>query len=256
MRKIIVLSMLLVLGLSLNVARADILTGGVLFDDTLATFSYSGTSSPNVYLTPMAVTDTETSENFTAFCADIRITTSGAFGSGSGQEYNRGNLDSLRHSYGSGETNFDAMINMIQDLFSYTYSSAFDQDGVVYDPTVARAIQMAVWEVLTEVGGNPNEPFYGIRTGDFQYTGGNNELANLTDSYLQAMQGDCTWESLGLEYTPGVNLIVYTAVGTSQPLIRVDGPTSSNAATPEPATLLVLGLGLAGLPAVRRFRKK
>jgi len=46
---------------------------------------------------------------------------------------------------------------------------------------------------------------------------------------------------------------IYTPTSAGVPNATLTGNT---AVTPEPATMLLMGAGLAGLPAVRRFRKK
>jgi hypothetical protein len=231
-------------------AQADQLSGWVA-QNTWSTLKDDGTNH-NVYVTPMRVNNLTTGqENFLLFCGDFRTPTSNAYSSSAGQSYQA-------YAMGADEVFYtDKQKSMINDIFGHAHAAAFTADGAIIDPVYAQAIQLCVWKVLHEQTDSMN-----ILTGSFALAGNyTSAVVNATNSMLSALAGETSWESLGMgEYT-NYDLTVYIAEGgkdVSQTLIsvtgsqnRIEAPTDA----PEPATMLLIGLGGIGLAAVRRMRR-
>ena len=246
MKKAIVFAVSVVFAMMFSiVARADLLTGHVAMT-TWSTIT-NGSAVNSVYVAPMYVTNHTTEQaDFLLFCGDFTVSTSTAFNNGAGQEYNAFSLDSPSVSFYS-----DVQKSRINDLFGYVYSSAFDLDGNILNGTYAQAIQLSIWSILHEETDN-----YDILDGSFRLTGNYTiDVVNVTNLLLSAVLGDISWSSIGMDEFIDYGLTVYVADGgtnVSQTFISVTGPSSL---TPEPATLLIFGLGLAGLGLARRSTK-
>ncbi len=219
--------------------QADMLSGGVTDTGTIAKFR-DGSSEKSVYVSPMEVQNATTGESFLAFCGDFRVNTSSGFGS-SGEPYGNYSLDSADLTIYS-----DFQKTAIDSLFGNTYSSAFDMDGDMTNVALAKALQLCIWEILTETSGGLD-----LLSGDFLMLSGiSDEIAGYANDFISALNGDITWDSIGYDYTH-YEIDVWVAEGgtsASQTLINVK-PN----ATPEPATALIVGVGtLFGASILRR----
>lgn len=227
-------------------ASADLLTGDVFSTSIIAQFSDNGTTG-NVYVSPMKVNNLTSGETMAAFCGDFRTNTSSAF-STTGQEYGSFGLKSSDLTIYT-----DLQKTAIDSLFGNVYDSAFNLDGTIIDQAVAVAMQICLWEILSESSGTLD-----ISTGSFKLVSSiDHSVLDLVNSWSSALMGSTSWESLGYDYTHYA-IDVYVADGgmtASQTLINVN-PNSP--VTPEPATWAIIGLGMVGLtiPLVRRMRRQ
>jgi hypothetical protein len=101
--------------------------------------------------------------------------------------------------------------------------------------TTAALTQIAIWEIVFDWG------VQNLSAGNFKFNGSAAELAvvagMVSDAYTQAAAGN---------YTSGYYIALGGNPGYGNP------PQDFIFKTPEPGTLLILGLGLAGLAAIRR----
>lgn len=216
------------------------------------------------YAESIVTTNADTEQVFRAFCVDRGTYTSEGFNDPTvGQEYGATTLNSPTMTLYT-QTQKEAL----NQLFSYVYSSVYDSFGNVIGDLASYVFQLAVWEIVHETSGT-----YSVTAGEFGVSSGAtyrdpddrdqgsvvdntfyNQATALANSWFDAMAGNVTWESLG--YTSSdYELYVYVAEGgthASQTLISTVGP----AATPEPGTLLIFGLGAAAIVPWARRRIK
>lgn len=166
---------------------------------------------------------------------------------------------------------FDSAVSFISDsqkadivsLVSHTYESLFTdklnwRGDVVMVGAGIRAFQFSLWEILQE---DPTGS-YGLSDGWFQLLSGSNETNQayldeavaLAESWLAAVS-DTTgtlWDEMGYAAVDYDYTVWIAADGksVSQSLLTV-----APAATPEPASMLIFGVGLAGLGLIRHRRK-
>ena len=209
--------------------------------------------------------DLDTDTAYRLFCTDLYTYTSGAFGGNAGQMYETTTLaDSPFHS--------DLQKAQLQSLFDHVYTQAFNDDYSYNNSFYASLFQFAVWEIANDTG-----DYLSLRDGgDLRFINAEvlnssgyyvssqetlDSALNTLDSWFYAIVNDA-WDEIGYEEDK-VNLTVYLAEGgthVSQTFIGVD-PYSKhyqNTATPEPTTMLIIGLGIAGAGAIaaRQRRKK
>jgi hypothetical protein len=175
-----------------------------------------------------------------------------AYGSAEGQAYNPYALASSTIDFYS-----DTQKSQINDLFGHSYASAFDLSGNILNGVYAQAIQLSIWSILHEETGN-----YNILDGSFRLASNYSmDVVNATNSLLSAVVGTISWEDLGMNDFVDYDLTVYLAEGgkhVSQTLISVTGsPNREEAhAVPEPGTMIIIGLGIAGLGALEARRRR
>ena len=228
-------------------AHADLLTGKSVLT-TSGSIVHDGVSR-SVYVSPMSVTNHTTGQDpFLLFCGDYTTATTKAFQT-TGHEYNA-------YAMGSSSVPFysDQQKEYVNALFGHAYSTAFDPVGTITNTVYASAIQLAIWSILHETEN------YDILSGNFHVASSfNANIVQATNNLLNAVLGNVTWGSLGMADFVDYDLTVYVAEGgknISQTFISVTGsPNREPAVVPEPATLVMFGLGLIGLAAARRQRK-
>ena len=235
-----------------SVAHADFLTGNVAMT-TWSTLNGNGIQE-SVYVTPMRVTNNTTEQkDFLLFCGDFFTSTTSAYSSAAGQEYNAVALGSSTIDFYT-----DLQKERINDLFGHSYASAFDLEGNILNNIYAQAIQLSIWSILHEETDN-----YNILEGSFHLTSNYTAaVVDATNALLSAVMGDIEWSSIEMGEFVDYDLTVYVAEGgktVSQTLISVTSSPNREElpnVVPEPATMLIVGLGLAGLSFARRSRKQ
>ncbi|MDR3183763.1 MAG: PEP-CTERM sorting domain-containing protein [Planctomycetaceae bacterium] len=226
--------------------------------DTLPAFKFQLTSqlgARNGYTDGVHVKDVDTNNAYRLFCTDLYTYTSSSYSNGVGQVYNPALLaDSVFHT--------DAQKVQLQSLFDHVYTKAFNADYSAKNDLYANIFQLAVWEIANDTAGNLS-----LRDGDIFLTGAlilqpngssysssnssdvYKEALDTLDSWFDAIIND-SWAALGYD-EDRVTLTVYVAEGgrsASQTFMGV-------AVAPEPATMLIFGLGIVGLGLARRRRK-
>jgi hypothetical protein len=201
------------------------------------------------------VKDIDSDTAFRLFCADFNTDTSSGFNDGTGQVYNPSALT-------ASPFHTDLQKGQLQSLFDHVYTKAYNDDYSTKNDLYANIFQFAVWEIIHETADTLS-----LRDGDLFIKGAavlrpeghyvwdntNLELVLSTlDDWFDAIVND-TWNTYGYD-EDHVSLTVYMAEGgtdRSQTFIGVDPNV-----TPEPATMLMFGIGIAGLALRRRFTKK
>ncbi|MDR3197827.1 MAG: PEP-CTERM sorting domain-containing protein [Planctomycetaceae bacterium] len=204
----------------------------------------------------------DTDQNFRIFCIDYYTSTTTEFNDPFiGQEYNATALDSPTMTLYT-----QAQKDALNSFFSHVYSTVYDINGDIINDANSYFYQLVVWEIIHETAGTWDiaDGIFGIQdaaTFDNPATGGSahydrdyyNTAVGVINSWLDAITGDITWESIGYGTITDHTLTVYVAEGgqnVSQSFISVVSPT-----TPEPATILMFGIGIIALPCLRRVRK-
>jgi len=152
----------------------------------------------------------------------------------------------------------------IQSLFDHVYAQAFRDDYSVNNAFYASLFQFALWEITNEIQGNLSLRDGDLRLGNvaplgadgkYVYDPALRELAlDTLDSWFFAILND-SWDTIGYAEQK-VNLTMYIAEGGTHVSQTFIGAEYSSSSTPEPATIAVVGLGLAGLALIRRTRRR
>jgi len=264
MKKIAVFSLSVCVMLFSSAVYADLLTGGVTSRGTDFIFQYinpPANSSPSGwnFASPMEGENLTSGELMNLFCVDMHTYVTSDFVDPSiGQSYDAVLLSSSTMTLYS-----DFQKAALNSLFSYVYTSILDDANNMLYTAATMAFQLTVWEIIHEDSGDWN-----IASGNFGITGAAmsqtpggtryindslyNEIVSLTDHWFAAFADESLW---GPNYArTDIPLYVYVAEGgthVSQTLLSVTPP-----AVPEPATMLIFGLGTLALPFARRLRKK
>jgi hypothetical protein len=205
------------------------------------------------------VINEDTDQNFRVFCIDYFTQTTTEFRNPLlGQEYDAVALDSPSMTLYT-----QAQKDALNSLFSHVYSTIYDVNGDIIDDANAYFYQLVVWEIVHETSGtlnitdgalgitnaatypNPDDPTVAVV--DTAYY---NTTVRIVNSWLDAIAGKTTWESLGYDTITNHNLTVYVAEGgqtIAQTFISVVSPI-----VPEPATMLIFGIGITILSCFRR----
>lgn len=246
-------ALVFVTAFSMSWARADLMSfKGILTANQLS-FA-NGKKVQTEEAVPVKITNHDTGQQFIAFCGDFTTPVSNGFWQETvGQCYDAYAVEDA-YIY------TELQRTHINDLFSYAYSTAFDLDGNVIDVKNAQAFQITLWEMLTETTSTLD-----ITSGTFRLTKDTtSKVATTANQWLNAlMNGEDGWMALGLSAI-SYDVTVYIAEGgshVSQTMISVVRPPvptipRAPAGTPEPATLVVFGLGLMGLGLAQTRRQK
>jgi hypothetical protein len=209
------------------------------------------------------ITNDDTEQNFRAFCADYFTPTTTEFNNPLiGQEYDAVALNSPSMTLYT-----QAQKNALNSFFSHVYSTVYDVNGNIINEADSYFYQLVVWEIMHETSGTLNiaDGVFGInnaatfndpdhdRSQAYVDTDYYNNATSTMNSWLNAISGTITWESLGYDVVTNHDLTIYVAEGgqnISQTFISVVSPV-----VPEPATLLIFGIGITMLPCLRRVRK-
>jgi len=129
---------------------------------------------------------------------------------------------------------------------AWLYNNYLDKAVAANDTAALGGLQVAIWEAITD----PND--YNLSNGNFRISGLNSAALTDANNMLASLKTD--FDPTGLN---GMYAIMHSATLQDQ-LVKLslpgvgDPPTSG---TPEPATMILMGIGLVGLVGYKKLRK-
>lgn len=241
------------------VVQADMLSGSSSLHTIYFKFLNDTDNNGWHYASPQVTENLSTGQIFNSFCVDRAVMTSTDYANSEvGQAYQAVALDSAEMTLYS-----QAQKNALNSLFSHVYTSIIDAEGNYIDSYQSLAFQLAVWEIVGETSGvwSITDGSFGIsnaakynedRTSSTVDATTFKNTTDLVNSWFAALADPSLWTTAQTD----LELTVYVADGgthVSQTLISTVAPTS---VTPEPAGILIFGMGLLALPVARRLRNR
>ncbi len=151
------------------------------------------------------------------------------------------------------------------EVFTESSSSAWEGNfsagaSVIWTVT-ASTLTLNFSQGVSEVGAQIEPDFYGDFTGQLQVYDGTTLLSTITESGVSAASNDGSAIFLGADDLTGADItsVVFSTGGSGNGFAIGNlnlGDTVTTVATPEPSSLLLLGIGLLGLLGLAGFRQK